>query len=72
MGMLVLKRKVEEWVNIHLPDGRLVRVGVIDLGYRNMRLAIDAPRDVSVMRAEIEQPVGGEVTAQDRRLEASQ
>lgn len=57
--MLVLQRRVNESLIISFggPDGRgrKVRIKINSIGNRNVRLGIDAERDVRVWRAEVPQ-----------------
>lgn len=48
-GMLVLSRKVNEGIRI----GDTVTLKVIKISGKSVRLGIDAPKDVSVLRAEL-------------------
>lgn len=47
--MLVLSRKAKQWIRI----GDDIWVGVAELRGGHVRLAIEAPRDVPVIRAEL-------------------
>ena len=49
MGILVLKRRPTESIVI---DGK-IRVTVLSVHGRDVRLGIDAPRNVSIHRAEV-------------------
>jgi len=49
MGILVLKRRSTESIVI---DGK-IRVTVLSVHGRDVRLGIDAPRNVSIHRAEV-------------------
>ncbi len=51
--MLVLSRKVNECVVLTLPDGREIRVGPVRIGPNQMRLGIEAPLDISILRDEL-------------------
>jgi len=48
--MLVVTRKEQEAVILTLPDGRTVRVIVVEVSNRKVRLGIEAPADVKVWR----------------------
>lgn len=52
--MLVLTRKIGEKIVI---DGR-VTITVLDLGRGKIRLGIDAPRDMEILRSELIDPNG--------------
>jgi carbon storage regulator len=52
-GMLVLSRKAREGVRLLLPDGRVITLRVVQVECGKVRLGIDAPRDVEVMREEL-------------------
>lgn len=47
--MLVLSRKKDE--KIHIGDN--IVITIVDISARGVRIGIEAPRDVSVMRSEI-------------------
>lgn len=51
--MLVLARKTGEVVIVTLPDGREMRVTVVDIDRNKIRLGFDAPDDVKIMREEL-------------------
>ena len=56
--MLCLGRKKGEWIVITLPDDRPVRIQISDVrksgtDRAQVRLAIDAPADVRIMRGEV-------------------
>ena len=53
MDMLVLSRKLGERLMLLLPDGGAVAVSVEYLGNTNVKLGIDAPEDVAVLREEL-------------------
>lgn len=50
MGFLCLARRQGESVLLTLKDGRQIHVKVSDLRWNMVVLAIDAPRDIEVMR----------------------
>lgn len=54
--MLVLSRKVDE--SIVLPDLGIT-IKVVSLGNGRVRLGIEAPREVTVLRSEIAEALGG-------------
>jgi carbon storage regulator CsrA len=51
--MLVLKRRIGEGLVLRLADGRTVRLEVLDAGRHGLRLGIEAPADVHVLREEL-------------------
>lgn len=51
--MLVVTRKKSEAVIVTMPDGRLIRVLVVDVRENKTRIGIDAPADVAIDREEI-------------------
>lgn len=51
--MLCLTRLVDEWIDVSLPDGRLVSIVVIETSKGKVRLGIIAPDDVAVDRREV-------------------
>jgi carbon storage regulator len=51
--MLVLSRKANQTVIVTLPDGREMRVTVVDIDRNKIRLGFDAPDDVKIMREEL-------------------
>jgi carbon storage regulator CsrA len=63
--MLVLSRKVEEAIIITIPDGRKIHLKVTSMRSNGkplpettkVRIGIDAPRDVTVHREEVQREV---------------
>ena len=53
-AMLVLTRRVDEDVLLTLPDGQRVRIHVAAVVGDKVRLAFDAPDEVVVNRAEVQ------------------
>ncbi len=51
--MLVLSRKKNEAIVLQMQNGIEVRVTVADVRGDKVRLAIDAPREVRIMREEV-------------------
>ncbi len=47
--MLVLQRKKEESIVI---DGK-IRITVVDIGNDRVKIAIDAPKEISILRSEL-------------------
>ena len=47
--MLVLSRKIEE--SIELSNG--VKITVVRIGYKTVRIGVDAPDEVKVLRSEL-------------------
>jgi carbon storage regulator len=56
--MLVLSRKVGQSVAI---GGQLVKVKIVAVHGKSVRLAIDAPKEVTIHRDEIQRQIDGEV-----------
>jgi carbon storage regulator len=54
--VLVLSRKLHERVRLRLPDGRDVWLVVIDIDKGKVRLGIQAPKDIGVLREELLSP----------------
>ena len=54
--MLVLSRKIGQCVCI---NGKLVRIQVVDIRGDKVRLGIDAPKEVTVHREEIQREIDG-------------
>lgn len=55
MPNLVLTRKRGEGILLRLPDGRVIKVSVVEFrGSKRVRLAIDADTDVRIVREELE------------------
>lgn len=52
--MLVLTRKTSEAVTIWLPDGRRITVSLVCVSGSRARLGITAPRDINVVRSEVD------------------
>ena len=51
--MLILSRKLGERVCLHLPSGDDVWISLEFIGSRNIKLGIDAPSTVEVLREEL-------------------
>lgn len=60
--MLVLGREAGESVNLILPSGETIKVQVVKLKGGWVRLGIDAPKEVKILRGELEL-IEGEVKA---------
>ncbi len=58
--MLCLKRSVGEAVICRTPDGTEIRVEVIEIRGDKVRLGVEAPREVTVHREEIQAKVDKE------------
>ena len=59
MGFLVLSRRPGERVIVRLPDGREIRIAVVEYRRdRQVRLALDAPDDVVIYREELRDEQG--------------
>lgn len=54
---LVLARRSRESVLIHMPDGQFVAVTVLEINGSQVKLAFDAPRSVTIHRAEVQQRI---------------
>ncbi|HQZ66715.1 MAG TPA: carbon storage regulator [Planctomycetaceae bacterium] len=57
--MLVLARKVSEKICITAPDGTVITLMMVEVRGDKARIGIDAPRDWSVHRAEVQRKVDG-------------
>jgi carbon storage regulator CsrA len=55
--MLVVKRKKNEVIDLHTSDG-LVRILVVHVADKQVRVGIEAPQAVKVLRAELENEQG--------------
>ena len=55
--MLVLSRKVREEIVITMPTGERVTIIVSEIRGGQVRLAIDAPRQIAVNRGEIQKAI---------------
>ena len=51
--MLVLSRKPGQKILIDLNDGRLITVTVVRIGPNSVRIGIDAPGDMKIIREEL-------------------
>ena len=51
--MLVLARHRDESIIIPLPDGRRVRIMVVNIRGDQVRIGIEAPKDIPVHREEV-------------------
>jgi carbon storage regulator CsrA len=56
-SMLTLTRRINERVRLLLPDGVEVWVMVVDIAPGKVRLGIEAPPSVEIMRQELLPPV---------------
>lgn len=52
--MLALTRRIGEKLNLYLPDGRKIEIVVDDSPHGRVKLCIEAPKDVFILRAEID------------------
>lgn len=57
--MLILTRRKDEAIVIHNRFGAEIRLTVVDVRGNKVRLGIEAPADVSVMREEISKKESG-------------
>jgi carbon storage regulator len=60
MGSLVLSRKVNEAIDLALPDGRPIVVSVAEIRGDKVRLHISAPGDVGIHRREVSLRIAAE------------
>lgn len=60
--MLVLSRKKEEEIFIETPSGKII-IKIVDIDDRNVRVGIDAPRNLVIYRKEVYEKVNAENTA---------
>ena len=51
--MLVLARRIDESIIITLPDGQIITVMVTDAIENKVRIGIDAPNNLTILREEI-------------------
>ena len=51
--MLALKRRSGESITMELPDGRVIVVEVVELSHGVVRIGIEAPKDVHILRTEL-------------------
>ena len=51
--MLALKRKKGESLTITMPDGRVMVVEIVDVRGDVVRIGIEAPGDVQILRTEL-------------------
>jgi len=51
--MLILSRKAEEQIVFRLQDGRQIRILVTSVRGKDVKLGIEAPQDVKVLREEL-------------------
>jgi len=52
--MLVVSRKLNERIGIHLPDGRVIVITLCKTESNQARIGIDAPKEFTVLREELE------------------
>lgn len=58
--MLVLTRRLNEAIICEMPDGRRIRLQVVECRGGRCRIGIDAPWDVPVYREEVQKRIDGE------------
>jgi carbon storage regulator CsrA len=51
--VLAITRRVGESVTIFLPDGRVIEVVVYETHSRKVRIGIEAPTDIDILRTEL-------------------
>lgn len=52
-GMLVLTRERDQVIVLTMPDGRVIRLLTVKTSASDVRLGIDAPSDVKIVREEL-------------------
>ncbi len=62
--MLVLSRKVAEEILITAPDGTVINVMMVEVRGDKARIGIDAPREWTVHRAEVQRKVDKEESSE--------
>lgn len=55
-GNLALQRRIGESLTFILPDGRTLRISVIDVAAGRVQLLTAAPHDVKILRTELTTP----------------
>lgn len=53
--MLILSRKQEEQIVIETGQGERIELTVCNIGEGKVRLGFEAPRDITIVRSEVEQ-----------------
>lgn len=53
--MLVLSRKCDEKILIHVPGFKEIEVTVVQIDSSRIRLGFDAPKDVIILRKELQE-----------------
>jgi carbon storage regulator len=51
--MLILSRKPGENIRLFLEDGREITIEVLSVGSRAVRIGIDAPKSINIVRGEL-------------------
>ena len=51
--MLILTRRVGEFIIIELPTGERIQVAVLDAKGNQVRIGTDAPEDIAIIREEL-------------------
>ena len=62
--MLVLSRKVAEEILITSPDGTVITLMMVEVRGDKARIGIDAPRNWSVHRAEVQRAIDKEASSE--------
>ena len=57
--MLVISRKLAQKFTLTLPDGEVIVVTIVQASASNVRLGIDAPRNIVVSRNELLEEIPG-------------
>ena len=65
--MLALKRKKGESLTITMPDGRVMVVEIVDVRGDVVKVGIEAPQDVQILRTELSERGGREAVTCRRR-----
>lgn len=51
--MLALKRRKNESITLTMPDGRVIVFEIVEVRGDNVRVGVQAPADVSIVRTEL-------------------
>ena len=52
--MLVLTRRIDESIILKLPNGHIITVIVTNVIEKSVKIGVDAPDDVTIVREELE------------------
>ena len=50
---MVVTRKLGESITIDLPDGKVIKITLTEVGLGKARIGIEAPRDINIARTEL-------------------